>query len=364
MHMSTAKYVVSHLDEQLGPFDEQQLKTKWVKGEILPIDYVYDESQQDWVLIAEKFPWASKIQGDDIMPPPPTVVRQETVIGRRLKENTEHESNDHKPDIGSTKVGYTLVPDVVKAEPAKAEPAKAEPVKAEPLKVEPAKPAPVAPARNDQIRMNSQPVDLQPDVDQYSVKYGDARLDLVNGVGELDLSTLHPGKVELILADNSKLSLQEPLHIQVKPAEPVRVTWTLKPTLEVGHRLEVRIQVLDEKGHTCVAYEDQFKLKVTGSAQPKELILKTVDGQASLDLHNEAAETWELSLEYSGSKNLELPEAHSLEWQAGPAARLVIDGNQEYVAGQPIKVQVKAVDSFGNVARQFKGTVVLEVKAS
>src|SRR4051812_13633990 len=85
--MSTAKFVVSHMDEQMGPFDEQQLKAAWVKGEILPIDYVYDEAKQDWVLLAERFPWAAKVQGEDLMPPPPTSpVRAESVVARRLNQ--------------------------------------------------------------------------------------------------------------------------------------------------------------------------------------------------------------------------------------------------------------------------------------
>src|SRR3979409_213183 len=54
------KFIISHLDEQLGPFDETELKAKWLKGELLPIDYVFDDVKQDWILLAERFEWAQQ----------------------------------------------------------------------------------------------------------------------------------------------------------------------------------------------------------------------------------------------------------------------------------------------------------------
>jgi hypothetical protein len=71
-----------------------------------------------------------------------------------------------------------------------------------------------------------------------------------------------------------------------------------------------------------------------------------------------------MSFHYSGSRQLKMPEAKSLEWQPGPATRLILDGPPEYVAGHPLKVHVKAIDQYGNVAKTFQGTVILEVKAS
>lgn len=63
------RFIVSHLDEQIGPFDEATLKAKWVKGELLPIDYVYDDTKQDWVLLAERFSWATT-KAEQQTPPP------------------------------------------------------------------------------------------------------------------------------------------------------------------------------------------------------------------------------------------------------------------------------------------------------
>jgi hypothetical protein len=58
-----------------------------------------------------------------------------------------------------------------------------------------------------------------------------------------------------------------------------------------------------------------------------------------------------------------LPNAFKVDWQPGPAVRLVLDGSPELVAGSSTKVQVKAVDQYGNLANTFTGTLNLEVKA-
>jgi len=87
-------------------------------------------------------------------------------------------------------------------------------------------------------------------------------------------------------------------------------------------------------------------------------------GLATVKLANTKAESWKLTVHYHGTRALRLPEAKTLEWQPGPAARLILDGPPELVAGNPLKVQVKAVDQYGNLARTFQGTVILEVKAS
>ncbi|NJL24267.1 MAG: DUF4339 domain-containing protein [Calothrix sp. SM1_5_4] len=289
--------MVSHLDEQIGPFDEAELKAKWTKGEILPIDYVYDETKQDWILIAEKFSWATNKREESLMPPP---LRSDTVVTRRVP-----------PALSRVTETPAVAPPVTPAKPV-----------------------------------------------------AGTKVKLVEGVGEIELSPLNPGKVELLVDPSATmLKLTEPLRIDVKPAEPVEIVWTVANQLAVGQDLEVSLRALDENGNVCLHYTDEFTLQVRGNT-PRDMKLITNDGAASVRLNHTKAESWTVSLVYSGKKSLKLPETKTVEWQPGPAVRLILDGPQEYTAGIPLKVQVKAVDSFGNLARTFQGTVVLEVKAS
>jgi hypothetical protein len=348
--MSTLKFVVSHMDQQMGPFDEQELKGKWVKGEILPIDYVYDEDLKDWVLLAERFAWAAQVQGDDIMPPPPAAgVRTESVVTRRL--NADLTAKFAAPANVATPAApaAATAPATTTATPAATAPA----VTASLPVVTPELAPQPAPTTVEVIKMNQETVRLQP---------APTKVKLTNGFGEIDLSPMPPGRVA-VTAQDSVLTGHEPLHIQVKPAEPVEVVWSFANQQTVGQDLEIQMKALDEQGRICLGFNDHFTLQIRGGVS-KDVMITTVDGLSTLRLHQEKAENWSLQLTYSGSRRLRMPEKRAVEWQAGPASKLVIEGPSEYTAGLPLKVQVRAVDLYGNTAKQYQGTVVLEVKAS
>jgi hypothetical protein len=343
--MSSMKFVVSHMDQQMGPFDEQELKSKWAKGEILPIDYIYDESQQDWVMLAEKFGWA---KAEEVEPPPP--VRTDSVVTRKMPlslSTVTTVATPPAPAAAANPAASNTAPMQRLHTAAKPEQIKFEnrPI-AEEIKLETVIPAPAQAAKR--------PTGTQP-----------AKVKLVDGMGEIDLSPLNPGKVELLLQDsNAMLKMQEPHRIQIKPAEPVEIVWSVANQQVCGNELEVSLKALDDNGNLCLHYTDSFVIQIRGGASPRDITVTTTDGQTTFKLANTKAETWTITLAYSGTKNIKLPEMRSLEWHPGPASRLVLDGPHEYMAGIPLKVQVKAVDAFGNVAKNFQGTVTLEVKAS
>ncbi len=297
----SAKFVVSHLEQQLGPFDEAELKAKWSKGELLPIDYVYDEAKQDWILLAERFDWAAG-RPEGGTPPP-------------------------------------LKPSAAKKRPP-------EPPTREPTA------APIEISGQSLMKEWKKPVG----------GHG-AKVKLVDGVGEIDLSPVQPGQVELVLQDSSStmLKLQEPLRIQVKAAEPVEVVWTLATQANVGNDTEISLKALDATGSVCTHYEDTFIIRVNG-AQDMHVNLR--EGRGVAKFNHTKAEAWKVTLHYTGVRQLRLPEGRTFEWLPGPAVKLILDGPQNLVAGSPLKVHVKAVDAYGNLAKTFQGTVILEVKAS
>jgi hypothetical protein len=284
MNMSgNAKFVISHLEEQSGPFSEEELVAKWLRGELFPIDYVFDPEKQDWIVLPERFEWAKTAVSDQ---PPP------------LKQ---------------------------KAEP------QAEPESAEPM----AAPEPCV---------------------------ATTTINLIDGKGEIALNDLKPGQFELALKDTSLEA--EPLQIHLKAADPIAVKWSVQTTRTVGEELNLEVTVVDEFDHVCSRFDGRFTLVVeTGKRQEHALVIR--EGVGILSLQNTKAETWNLSLEPNASaSHLAFPAPALVEWQAGPATRLILDGPKEYLAGHPLTVQVKAVDNYGNVAKTFQGTVVLEVKAS
>lgn len=363
-----AKFIISHLDQQMGPFTEVELKAKWGKGELLPIDYVFDEAKNDWILLSERFQWtkaasvaatsaptsaaksavtpvvanpaAVTAPASESAPPP---LRADAIKKKTAPIPQMIESEATRPDIIVPHLNLPKIDSKVEIPtPAAAivEPLPATAVtKAEPA----ATPASVA--------MKSEATPHQA-----------TKVQLVNGVGEVDISTADPGAVELVVQD-SVLKLQQPLRVQVKMLEPEEITWSFPLQHTVGNDLEISIRALDNKGNPCPHYNDDFTIKVAG-ADHKDITARLANGNATVKLTNTRAEVWKVSLQYNGTRSLRLPETKVLEWQPGAAARLILDGPPELIAGNPLKVQVRAVDQFGNLAKTFHGTVTLEVKAS
>ncbi len=293
--------MVSHLDQQLGPFDEEELKIKWLKGDFLPIDYVYDDAKQDWILLAERFAWAAA-KLENASPPP---IRNDIVKRRR------------PPDPPTTK------------------------------------PAILEISGDSVLKEWKKPIGQG------------AKVKLVDGIGEIDFAALPPGQVELVLQDSSSsmLKLQEPLKVQVRSAEPQQITWAFATSQVVGQDIELTIKAVDAAGTVCTHYSDQFIIRIDAKqSQNVDVFLK--EGTATVKFNHTKAEPWKIALAYSGSRPLKLPEAKDFEWHPGPAVKLILDGPGTLTAGQPLKVQVKAVDAFGNLAKTFQGTVILDVKAS
>lgn len=299
----SSKFIVSHLDEQMGPFDEEALKAKWQKGDLLPIDYVYDEAKKDWILLSERFQWANA-KAEPAFPPP----LSEVTIKKKRPPEPPREATEPQ-----TMTGMVIPP------------------------------------------LTPQPA---------TVNQG-AEVKLIDGVGEVDLSPLQPGHVELSAKDSSNgtLKMQNPMKIHVRPAEPFAVEWTTPHQQTVGQDAQIHVRVIDRTGHLCAHYDDTFTIRINGNSDNGVAIAVT-SGEARVNLKHTKSEHWNLSFHYLGSRVLKLPEDKVLIWEPGPATRLVVDGPQEYIAGHPVKVQVKALDNYGNLAKTFQGTVVLEVKAS
>lgn len=268
----------------MGPFDESELKAKWAKGELLPIDYVYDDKKQDWVLLSERFLWAQEHPNESGAPPP------------------LNEIASRKPTTAAP-----TVPLAAKPNPQK-------------------------------------------------------EVQLVDGKGELELQNLLPGQIELAL-QKGELQLENSLKIQIRSAEPQTIEWTLVQEQTVGETVEMQIRALDVTGRICSQYDDSFHIRINGG-DANQISVPLKNGQALVRIQHTKAEIWNLTFHYQGNRVLRLPDTRTVEWKPGPAVKLILDGPQEYTAGHPLKVAVRAVDRFGNLAKTFHGTVVLEVKAS
>lgn len=333
--------MVSHLDQQLGPYDETTLKSKWQEGEFLPIDYVFDEEKQDWVLISDRFEWAKKPA--QVSPPPikaeppkkkatPPPAPKEAILAAATSPSI-HLSQVSVSQITVPTLNVPVeveTPEVIELTSTGIERTKIE-ITPEPVEVKRA-PASVEVPSNGQLKM-------------------------VNGVAVVDLSTLTPGQLELKL-NNAGQEIK--LNLQVRSAEPARIDWSVKPMQPVaGTDCEVTCRANDKHGHLCTEFKGAFAIQSGGKEYPFEI----EKGLGIVKFQQTKAEPCEVKLLNRTDLQLELPNAFKVDWQPGPAVRLVLEGSPELVAGSSTKVQVKAVDQYGNLANTFTGTLNLEVKA-
>jgi hypothetical protein len=402
------KFVVSHLDQQLGPFDEQELKMKWAAGEILPIDYVYDEEKQDWILLADRFLWAAKpVKDDGSAPPPirevniakrptppsgPTKIEAPKVAAPAAQAPPPMAASAPTPAPTVTLSNSAPVTETLKEamniiryteigthKPQPKQEPKPEPKAAAPsettakkehssyLKLDmitslPTVELPVPEVTIPIITAVEQPPAPAPKAATVTT---DTKVTLVNGVAEIEFTPTAPGHVELYVKDTTGADIRsvEPLHVNVKALEPSEVRWEYPSMQTVGENVQVKIEALDDRGHVCEHYSDQYLIQVRGSVS-QDIAVNMTGGRGVALFNHTKSEIWTVSLHYSGTKNVRLPEPSELQWKPGPAVKLVIDGPQEYLAGDNMKVKVKAVDAFGNTADTYQGTVALEIKAS
>lgn len=347
--------MVSHLDQQLGPFDEATLKAKWLEGEFLPIDYVFDEAKQDWVLMAERFEWAKKPA--EINPPPLKTQDAKKTPPPAPKEAVASATSPsiHLPPVTLSEISIpTLnVPVPVEVDPLieltstgiKDFPhdiTKVTKIEMNPLAHLPdPSPVPVTAASPAPAAATSAPP---------------SSLKMVNGVAEVDLSKIAPGQFEIKLSNNGQ---EIKLDLQVRSAEPAKIEWTVKPMQPVvGTDCEITCKAIDKYGHFCADYKGPFALK----AGAREINFEIVNGTASVKFQQTKAEAIEVKIIDHSGLALQMPNPFKVNWQPGPAVKLVLDGSPDLVAGSSQKVQVRAVDQYGNLANGFHGTLNLEHK--
>lgn len=334
--------MVSHLDQQLGPFDEATLKAKWEQGEFLPIDYVFDEAKQDWVLISERFDWAKKPA--QVNPPP-------IKANDAAKKKTPPPAPKEAIAAAATSPSIHLSPVTLSqiSLPTLNVPV---PVEVDPLIELTSTGLHDIPSDITKVsKFELNPLAAQPDPSALP------SLKMVNGVAEVDLSKISPGQFEIKLKNAGQ---EIKLDLQVRSAEPAKIEWTVKPMQPVvGNDCEVTCKALDKNGHLCSEYKGPFALK----AGTREINFEIVNGTAIVKFQQTKAEAIEIKIIDHSGLSLQIPNPFKVDWQPGPAVKLVLDGSPDLVAGSSQKVQVRAVDQYGNLANTFQGTLNLEHKA-
>jgi hypothetical protein len=126
--MSAKSFYVSHEGHQQGPLSLDEIVAKVKAGELTPLDYLFDDAKNDWVVFLEHSALAARIQEHKPKTPPkPSPVphapsaHEQQLIAKKVKE-VESSGAEVKPDMvaewfvlkGENKFGPFAYADLIK----------------------------------------------------------------------------------------------------------------------------------------------------------------------------------------------------------------------------------------------------------
>lgn len=325
MQRTQERFIVSHLDQEKGPFTRDEIVAKLKNGELTVIDFVYVEEKSDWITLLEFVPDAN------LNTSAPKVTEP---VAQKAELKVEAKSEPKVETKVETKQEQLKV---VEAPKAKA----------------PEKTPPQAPEKKQASPESARVETAKPE-----------KVELKGGQAEIDLVHFAAGQMRLKIkgASGETLELPMPVPIEVKAAPAEKISMTGPSEGVAGEECVLSFEATDKYGNRDESFSGSITLTTTGSAQGVGVV-KFKAGRAETTIVNKVAERIVLKMTDSEKTGLDVSSQSTILFKAGQAAKLVLVAPQEVVAGQPAKVTVKAVDAFGNLATSFGGEVKLEVDA-
>ena len=332
-------YIVSHLGQELGPHTEAELQKLWDKKEILPIDYVFDEAKQDWFLLTDVFEWAQQLTSitsirdlnrmDDEGPPALNKIERTRadIVRKTAAEKSQAKQSETKSSSLQEKAKIKVK---VQEDPP---------------------PSEVILRRPKNIPYTTQ------------FKAGQAKVDLS------DLAKT-PGAFTLKELPGSPLKFKEAFNIEVRPATPKKLVVRVPYTIQAGQEINVKLEAVDETFHFCPNLDGYAELSIHTSTHTRVERVAIIKGLGHFAFTHTRAEklTFEISnlKEINDIETLKIatePACH-LEVLAGPALHMTVIGSSQFIVGQPIELELQAVDQFGNFVKNFSAKVDIEANKS
>lgn len=326
------RYSVSHNGQEVGPFTKDEILQKLKIDELFPTDYVYVEAKADWIALIEFAPDAFSVETPKVVPP---VKKSNDAV---LDASTLPEISLRAPEPEPV-VKVEKTPKIIPPVPKKVE-----------TKVEP---------KVEAVKTSTPKIATQKEENKKS----ESKTDLVTlegGVGTIELLQYTAGEVQLeIKSDKLKSDGTEKFVVSAAPATTLKLNGPEQ--LTAGESCCLEIEATDKWGNCDTQFSGKVSVSLSEGAEVKGGEVTFKQGRGVFEFVSKKAEKITATLGKSGS--LDTSATWAVLYQAGPAVKLVVESPTEVVAGQPIKVQVRAVDQFGNLATTCNESVKLAVNA-
>ncbi len=371
-----ATFYVSHEGEQLGPFSLEEIAIQVKNSTLLPIDYVFVEDKDDWVLVCEYQPINDLLNNNEFMS---ESEKSELDLGDKII-NDDHESL--KPielfedsvlnEIKEEPEGLELFEEQKQDEFSSSFDELREDSEDKIFSMPTQSPEGFFKNENGDNEIEEKVDDLESTIDLFdeSSSFVDGEVfsenDIVsinNGVAILNFTHKIAGKIKLSFfsQNNPELKLQKPVELVVKPGHVEKIFCQLPPKAEVGQKIALKFKAVDSFGNTDTSYSQNLDLLIQGKSSEHHKVTFH-SGIAHKDIQYTVAETVQISLK--GEKpGIELPK-ENMSFTPGPATQFIVESPAGLTAGEHTEIKVKALDQFGNVATHYSGEINLKLEAS
>ena len=99
--MKAEVFIVSHNNEELGPWSLVDIVSKVKSGELTQLDYIFVEEKQDWVSILEFEPIAQQLVGNKPSRPPEKILSSEDPVENLEADRVIQKSAEGQPEYMS-----------------------------------------------------------------------------------------------------------------------------------------------------------------------------------------------------------------------------------------------------------------------
>lgn len=331
------RYSVSHNGQEVGPFTKDEILQKLKIDELFPTDYVYVEAKADWIALIEFAPDVFAVEAPKIESTTSAKQSMEAVVDAKTLPEISLRAPEPVAVVKSEKA-----PNVIPPVPKKTATVE--------TKVEPKAEIPAV--------QNPKAESLKSETKKIEVKIDLVTLDA--GVGTIELLQYTAGEVQLELkSEKLKSEGAEKFVVSAAPAASLKLSGPEQ--LTAGDSCQIEIEAVDKWGNCDTNFSGKISISLSEGAEVKGGEASLKQGRGIFEFVSKKAEKITASIVKFG--NLDTTASWSVAFQAGPAVRLVVESPAEVVAGQPIKVQVRAVDEFGNLATTCNESVKLAVNA-
>ena len=353
--MSQNRFVVSHDGVELGPFTKAVVLEKLNGGELDPVDYIYLEELEDWIMLAE-FQTREEANSETMTPTTVTAFRLEPVETDPDHLDVETEVSLNTSINIPIEEGLPPLPEL----PEEPNPGVWESTvtqsKATLSALEHEQPTQINDGPEEELNGNhftktSIDTSLPPKT-----------LHLENGVGVLEVPTTQAGRFQIQITNPLDLELDPPVELLIKSGTVEKVEIDGPSEILAGQSVKWIFRAVDEYANTVQIFSDETQLKWNPSNPNLPSTLKFHEGIAELSLNLTLADSFELAMEKLPSTVVQPPQK-TIQVKAGPAKRLKVESPNEALAGQPVQIRVQAVDEFGNPT-QLDREIEVEIKTA